>query len=77
MNDTFSFSRFALLTRKFTKEHIVTYVLYLAALGGILTIIYGLVVLTSLEGRFPQDAARNILHVWHCFRRQYVCRILL
>jgi hypothetical protein len=56
MNDTFSFSRFALLTRKFTKEHIGTYVLYLAALGGILTIILGLVTLTSLEGRFPQDA---------------------
>lgn len=56
MNDTFSFSRFSLLTRKFTKEHIVTYLLYLAALGGILIIIYGLVVLSSLGGHFPQDA---------------------
>jgi hypothetical protein len=57
MNDTFSISRFALLTKKFTKEHIVTYLLYLAALGGILIIIYGLVVLSSLGGHFPQDAA--------------------
>lgn len=57
MNDTFSISRFSLLTRKFTKEHIVTYVLYLAALGGILIIIYGLVILTMLGGRFQTDAA--------------------
>ena len=55
MNDIFSISRFGLLTKKFTKEHITTYVLYLAALAGILTIIYGLVVLASLSGRFPQD----------------------
>ncbi|MEO8173615.1 MAG: hypothetical protein ABI581_11050 [Sediminibacterium sp.] len=55
MNDTFSISRFALLFRKFTKEHIITYLLYLAALGGILIIIYGLVVLTCLGGQFPGD----------------------
>lgn len=55
MNDTFSFSRFALLTKKFTKEHIVTYLLYLAALGGILIIIYGFIVINSLGGRFEQD----------------------
>ncbi|MES2004621.1 MAG: hypothetical protein V4450_08870 [Bacteroidota bacterium] len=57
MNDTFSFLRFGLLIKKFTKEHAVTYLLYAAAAFGILFLIYGLTVLGVLHGRFPQDAA--------------------
>ncbi len=53
MNDTFSFSRFGLLFRKFTKEHYVTYILYAAAAFGIIVLIYGLTVLSFLRGRFP------------------------
>jgi hypothetical protein len=55
MNDTFSFSRFGLLTKKFTKEHIVTHLLYLAALAGIVTVIYGIILLSSLNGQFASD----------------------
>ncbi|MES2372370.1 MAG: hypothetical protein V4557_07310 [Bacteroidota bacterium] len=64
MNDTFSFSRFGLLAKKFTKEHIGTYLLYLAALGGILTIILGLVVLVNMGGHhFPQEVP-EILYIF-------------
>jgi hypothetical protein len=55
MTDNFSISRFSLLTKKFTKEHIGTYLLQLAALGGILIIMYGMVLLSEMDGPFPQD----------------------
>lgn len=57
MNDIFSFNRFRLLLRKFIKEHASMYLLYIAAITGILLLIYGLTVVAVLNSRFPQDAA--------------------
>lgn len=57
MNDIFSFQRFALLFRKFWKEHIRMYLLYLSAMAGVLLLFMGFTVLGSLHGRFPQDTS--------------------
>lgn len=56
MNDIFSFKRFALLLKKFTKEHASMYLLYIAALSGIIILVYGLTTISVLNTRFPQDA---------------------
>jgi hypothetical protein len=56
MNDIFSLPRFGLLLKKFYKEHISTYLLYIAILFGIALLIYGLTILAVLNGRFPEDA---------------------
>jgi hypothetical protein len=55
MNDFFSFPRLGLLLRKFIKEHIYTYFLYIAGLFGILVVIYGLTIVSELKDRFPAD----------------------
>ncbi|NCI48881.1 hypothetical protein GWC95_03035 [Sediminibacterium roseum] len=56
MNDTFSFSRFGLLLKKFIKEHSTTYLLYIAILAGLLFVLYGFTVLACLNSRFPEEA---------------------
>jgi len=56
MNDIFSFQRFGLLLRKFTKEHLRTYLLYAVSLFGILFVFYGISILNSLHYRFYPDA---------------------
>lgn len=56
MNDTFSLQRLGLLIRKFTKEHIYTYLLYAACAFGIVFVIYGLMVASALDGgRFKPE----------------------
>lgn len=57
MNDIFSIKRFWLLLKKFTKEHIKTYLLYVAGLAGILLVVYGLTLLNFLSDEFPGDMA--------------------
>ncbi len=55
MNDIFSLQRLGLLLKKFTREHILTYLLYTAGMFGILLVVYGFVVLVSLEGPYPDE----------------------
>lgn len=57
MKDLFSLKRFGLLLRKFIKEHLPAYLLYLGGLTGILLLVYGLTVLSLLNTKFEQDAA--------------------
>lgn len=53
MNNHFSFSRFFLLLRKFLKENSKSYILYLVAGFGIILLVYGLLVASSLHRIFP------------------------
>jgi hypothetical protein len=55
MNDIFSLRRFGLLLKKFTREHIITYLLYTAGMFGILLVVYGFIVLVSLDGGYPDE----------------------
>lgn len=55
MNNTFSLPRFGLLLKKFMKEHLSTYLLYIAILAGLLLLVYGLSVLGSLNGKFHAE----------------------
>jgi hypothetical protein len=55
MNDIFSLRRFGLLLKKFTREHILTYLLYVAGMFGILMVVYGFVIVVSLEGGYPDE----------------------
>jgi hypothetical protein len=55
MNDIFSLQRFGLLLKKFTREHILTYLLYVAGMFGILMVVYGFVIIVSLEGGYPDE----------------------
>jgi hypothetical protein len=55
MNDIFSLSRLGLLFKKFTREHLFTYLLYVAGMFGILLVVYGFVVLVSLEDTWPDE----------------------
>ena len=55
MTIDFSVSRFFLLLRKFWKENRKIYLLYSIGFFGILLLVYGIIVLTSLHTIFPRD----------------------
>ncbi len=60
MNDFFSFKRFGLLVKKFTKEHLHTYLLLGASLFGILLVTCGITVLNMLHWEYQPDAILTI-----------------